>query len=865
MANVDIDRLIDWNAFYGQYVGTYSPAGEHKMHACCPFHQESNPSFWWNTQNGCFKCEAGCGQGNATTFLARIKGIETKDAFKELCRLAGVDPQDARPEARTYTLKEYALEKRLPADFLTGLGVRDGYRGRCVEIPYLDESGKRTALRKRWPPNAEKRFTWGKGSRIGFYGLWRMEEIRSAGYVILVEGESDTQTLWYAGKAALGVPGANAFNGSYAAKLLDIPVIYLHEEPDRAARQGRARIARALMAAGYAGELRVWRCQDAGAKDPSLLWQKEGREGFGKALRQLLEGARNIDLEQAALTDMEELPQPPILLRTPQEYVVRANGIYKYSRSDGQLEPQPFTWTPLLITRVLMGAAGDLKSEIAYLRGGRWHMATYPRRVLASAQEIVTLAERGIDVTSENRSEVVRYLSTLERENTDRIPEVRRITHCGWIDRDAFYPGAAPDVVLDTSDGSGRYARIGQASGNAQAWAGQMGALRGNSIFRFILAAAFAPPLLKILRQRIFVLYNWGDSKGGKTAAMLCALSAWGDPDSMRISFDATKTAIEETAGFFTDVPFGINERQLAGGKQEFVENIIYMLSEGAGRARGKRGGGLRETTTWRGVMLANGEESLTVGSTQTGVSTRALEVYGKPFDDKATASAMYAFVAQHHGHAGPAFVRRLIETDDETLQRLYDDFRRQLRGTAEAGDSHLDSACVVAVADCLAGQWIFGETPEAARAGALGATRDILAGMQSTEESDVNERAYAFIVDWVLSNRPQFTQNYRPPRYGMFERKETSLGGDEEDTRHVLVFPSILEKALSERGYSYQKTLRWMAENGKLETAIEGGRLRFAVKRWMDGVRNRFIRIALPGGFDLADLTTVQDDELPF
>lgn len=865
MANVDLDRLIDWRQFYAEHIqAPQKPAGEDKMLCCCPFHQDKNPSFWYNTTNGMWRCEAGCGQGNATTFLARIKGIETKDAFKELCKLAGIDPKEARPAAATYTVKEYALEKRLPIDFLAELGIRDGYKERCIEIPYMDEEGKRTALRKRFPPNADKRFTWGKGSQVGLYGLWRIKEIREAGYVILVEGESDTQTLWYAGKAALGMPGASTFKEAFARHILDVPVIYLHEEPDKAARKGRARVARALMAAGYTGELHVWRCQDAGAKDPSLLWQKEGKESFTKTLRRLLEGAQAIDLEKAALADMEELPEPPIVLRTPQQFDVRSDGVYKVDKH-GMIEPTPFMWTPLLITRVLTGAAGDVKTEIAYLRQGKWHTAIYPRKVLASGPEIVALSERGIDVTSENRSDVVRYLSALERENLDRIPQVKRITRCGWIGRDAFFPGAAEDVVMDMSDGSERYAQIGKSAGSAQRWAQRMGQLRGNSIFRFILAAAFAPPLLKILRQRIFIVYNWGDSKGGKTAAMLCALSAWGDPDAMRISFDATKTAIEETAGFFTDVPFGINERQLAGGKQEFVENIIYMLSEGAGRARAKRGGGLRETTTWRGVMLANGEESLTVGSTQTGVSTRALEVYGRPFDSKAEASDMYGFFAANFGHAGPEFVRRLIETDDEEIRAVYEEFQRALRGTAEAGDSHLASACVVAVADYLAGQWIFGETKEAARSGALGATREILAGMQSAEEQDVNERAYAFIVDWVLSNKLQFTQNYRPPRYGMFDRKDDNLGGNEEDERNVLVFPSILEKTLTDRGYSYQKTLRWMAENGKIEVRLECGKTRFSIQRKMDGINNRFVRISMPTTDGLEGFTVVNDDELPF
>ena len=42
------------------------------------------------------------------------------------------------------------------------------------------------------------RFRWRKGSKLGLYGLPQLEQARELGYTILVEGESDAQTLWHA-------------------------------------------------------------------------------------------------------------------------------------------------------------------------------------------------------------------------------------------------------------------------------------------------------------------------------------------------------------------------------------------------------------------------------------------------------------------------------------------------------------------------------------------------------------------------------------------------------------------------------------------------------------------------------------------
>lgn len=55
---------------------------------------------------------------------------------------------------------------------------------------------------------------------------------------------------------------------------------------------------------------------------------------------------------------------------------------------------------------------------------------------------------------------------------------------------------------------------------------GEHGPHRQRNKFRFIMAASFAAPLLRITQQRIFFVYNWGGGKGGKTAALKAALYA---------------------------------------------------------------------------------------------------------------------------------------------------------------------------------------------------------------------------------------------------------------------------------------------------------------------------------------------------
>jgi putative DNA primase/helicase len=106
-----------------------------------------------------------------------------------------------------------------------------------VRIPYRNENGEEAAVRFRVAleksEEGDDRFRWRAGDKAMLYGLWRLEKIRKAGWVVLVEGESDTQTLWYHGIPALGIPGVDTWKKEWAGYLDGIEKIYVVVEPDK--------------------------------------------------------------------------------------------------------------------------------------------------------------------------------------------------------------------------------------------------------------------------------------------------------------------------------------------------------------------------------------------------------------------------------------------------------------------------------------------------------------------------------------------------------------------------------------------------------------------------------------------------------
>ena len=123
-----------------------------------------------------------------------------------------VPSKNKRQRFAGLTLAIYAKAKQLEISFLKKLGVSDMQLGDkpAVAIPYKDVDGLEQGTRIRVGLTGA-RFRWATGSKPCLYGLWRLEKMSGKGYIVLVEGESDAQTLWLHGIPALGLPGANSW------------------------------------------------------------------------------------------------------------------------------------------------------------------------------------------------------------------------------------------------------------------------------------------------------------------------------------------------------------------------------------------------------------------------------------------------------------------------------------------------------------------------------------------------------------------------------------------------------------------------------------------------------------------------------
>jgi putative DNA primase/helicase len=229
----------------------------------------------------------------------KLRGVVFATARVIAAELVGCDDLVGADNdtAAGLTLAEYAAAKRLPADWLKQIGVREvpAYgpgKTPAIRTEYRRANGGQPSVRFRVNLNGDKkkRHFWRKGDKACLYGGDWAGGLSAAGFVVLVEGESDTQTLWLNGFPALGLPGANTWNEERDAPLFDgVPVVYVVIEPDT----GGGEVMKWLSRSRIAPRARLIRLPPA-TKDPSALY--------------LVAPERFCETFQAAMAAAEPLP-----------------------------------------------------------------------------------------------------------------------------------------------------------------------------------------------------------------------------------------------------------------------------------------------------------------------------------------------------------------------------------------------------------------------------------------------------------------------------------------------------------------------------------------------------------------------------
>jgi uncharacterized protein (DUF927 family) len=266
----------------------------------------------------------------------------------------------------------------------------------------------------------------------------------------------------------------------------------------------------------------------------------------------------------------------------------------------------------------------------------------------------------------------------------DQRPDQMFATTCrpGWHESGAFVlPGRTigSDKVRYQTSGKGQ--NLFSLRGDLEGWKTEVAAkCEGNPILTLAIGCALAGPLLSLVGVLGGGVHLVGDSSSGKSLAQLIGSSVWGDPGLFAASWDMTKGGLEIEASGRNDTLLPLDEIKRADPKR--VQEMAYSLANGQGKGTMTREREGRAKLSWRLLTLSSGERSLSehaaIGgnAAHAGAELRMVDVNAgtrthRAFDElHGLAGADFhrlltVAVGAHHGHLGPAFVEKLLASDD--------------------------------------------------------------------------------------------------------------------------------------------------------------------------------------------------------
>lgn len=388
-------------------------------------------------------------------------------------------------------------------------------------------------------------------------------------------------------------------------------------------------------------------------------------------------------------------------LSMPVPYVLDDGGVWRHER-DGSISQ--VCRAPIFVASVGESADGTRTVLLRYRLGGRWLTADVPRTAASVGRELAALGGQGLPVSSASAAGLVAYFEAFLVHNAAvlRVENVR--ASLGWIEGGASRAFLWGTTVIGSADARPSSALAEQfpviagyrASGTLVGWRRAYDLVREMEAFQLALLVACAPPFIRLVPGAPNPIMDFaGATSEGKTTALRFAASAWGLPDDRDAhgilrTWDVTPTWLERAAAATSDLPLVLDDSKRQD-KPEVVRGVVYAIAQGQGRGRGTVTG-VQHTATWHTALISSGENPLVAHlKGHGGAQARVITSLGSPLGGKSqeharVARELRATVLEHHGHAGPAVVRWLL--DDDNLDQARATYAAALEAwSARAGD----------------------------------------------------------------------------------------------------------------------------------------------------------------------------------
>ena len=434
----------------------------------------------------------------------------------------------------------------------------------------------------------------------------------------------------------------------------------------------------------------------------------------------------------------------------------------------------------MYITRKLVDVySGELRYELAYAEDGdggdAWHTRTVSGRAATDARTLLAeLGPFGAPVTNNSAGKVVDWFEAYVHANTRALGAVTSVSTSGWhalngervfvTHRPIGKEGSSMELAIDTRGDRRKLLEALTPRGELDA---HVAALRrafdADPVCAAMICAALAAPLLGPFSSPNFAMHLPGESSRGKTSMLKIAASIYGNPTSAHwvANWNVTAVGAEIRASMLCDLPQCYDE--IGGGDQDVIQRLVYALVNGGGRTRAQRDLALRETQSWRTIVLSTGERELGGETAATGVQVRVVQLRVSGFG-KLTGTEIDALreeCERHSGRVGEAWIETLVEevNDPDAMAKHQTQLRTALVGLRIDAKNQLQGRVatyfgLLMLAEAFAAKRFGIGKPDG------GTMLELYTSLASRDPiADVASRGLELARNWVLSDPEAFPE----------------------------------------------------------------------------------------------------------
>lgn len=480
---------------------------------------------------------------------------------------------------------------------------------------------------------------------------------------------------------------------------------------------------------------------------------------------------------------------------------------------------------------------GIEKIKIGFYIDENWNYVIVDKSLISSNQSIVKLSDLGISVTSENAKFLVKYLMEIENLNRDKIKKNVSVSRLGWFGN-TLIPYSNKYEFDNAKDMPFLDEKFGE-SGKLEDWIEFFKERRKyNTNSRIVMAAGVASILLKDIKQSGFTVHIYGESETGKTVACMAAQSIFGNPSQsdnkgIGINFNFTNVGLEYRLNLYNNIPLFINEMQHQKDAKDY-DKMLFLISEGKGKSRGTKTGGVAKENSWNNVVITNGEKNIIKDNSNAGAYNRCIACEMKDYSYE-NLSEVADFTKENYGTP----IRKILEElGNYNLKNIYND-KLELIKEQDITNKQKILEAILLTADKILTDILFKDeyylTPE-----------DFEDKTVSRQQVMIEERAYAVVQDWFISEKRHFLMQDQDNVDN--NDIKVDIYGKEMTYGYIAIIPSALKKVLEDNGYDFNEVLKaWRKKEyikheeskNTLIVRINGGRTRCVVLDMKKNIEN--------------------------